>query len=270
MSRISSLPFATRAEWTGPHDPRLLLVLSLADDELAIGHRHSHWTGVAPTLESDLAFSSLAQDEIGHAVLFYGVASELTGDDEDALAFGRQPEAYRHAVLLEREPRDWAFSLARQHAYDLFDAVRLDVLGNSADQSLSGLLGAIVREERLHRAHARAWLERVAGRHPEGRARMVDAIRRVLAEAGGLVEPLPGEEQLVAEGVLPVGSGEIAARWRERLEADYARYGLAEEVLDAFDVHGGLGGRHGRHSDEWRPMWEEMTKLYREHPGASW
>ena len=32
----------------------------------------------------------------------------------------------------------------------------------------------------------------------------------------------------------------------------------------------GAGGRHGRHSEDFDPLWDEMTKLYREHPGASW
>jgi ring-1,2-phenylacetyl-CoA epoxidase subunit PaaC len=33
---------------------------------------------------------------------------------------------------------------------------------------------------------------------------------------------------------------------------------------------GGAGGRHGRHSEDFEPLWEEMTKLYRDHPGATW
>jgi ring-1,2-phenylacetyl-CoA epoxidase subunit PaaC len=42
------------------------LLLALGDDELIIGHRHSEWTGHAPHIEEDVAFSSIAQDEIGH------------------------------------------------------------------------------------------------------------------------------------------------------------------------------------------------------------
>ena len=33
---------------------------------------------------------------------------------------------------------------------------------------------------------------------------------------------------------------------------------------------GGDGGRRGRHSEDFLPLWDEMTKLYREHPGATW
>src|SRR5207245_1505562 len=32
----------------------------------------------------------------------------------------------------------------------------------------------------------------------------------------------------------------------------------------------GAGGRSGRHSGDFAPLWEEMTALYRAHPGATW
>src|SRR5690606_14780200 len=47
--------------------PRAQVLLAVADDALISGHRASHWTGVAPSLEEDLAFSTIAQDGIGHA-----------------------------------------------------------------------------------------------------------------------------------------------------------------------------------------------------------
>ncbi|TMK76721.1 MAG: hypothetical protein E6G47_11925 [Actinobacteria bacterium] len=86
-------------------DPRLALLLALADDELIIGHRHAEWTGWAPHIEEDLAFSSIAQDELAHARLLYGLVGAMTGQGEDELAFGRAPAEYRNAVLCERPNR---------------------------------------------------------------------------------------------------------------------------------------------------------------------
>ena len=43
------------------------LLRSMADDEFVIGFSDSEWTGIAPLLEEDVAMSSLAQDELGHA-----------------------------------------------------------------------------------------------------------------------------------------------------------------------------------------------------------
>ncbi|MGI9018673.1 MAG: 1,2-phenylacetyl-CoA epoxidase subunit PaaC [Euzebya sp.] len=268
-TRITNVPAATRAGWSKPNDPRLTLVFSLADDELMIGHRHSHWTGVAPTLEADLAFSSLAQDEIGHAAIWYGIAEELTGQDEDTLAFGRPPGEYRHANLLEHEPGDWAYTLARQHAYDLFDQVRLEALTESSDASISGVLGPILREERLHRAHARAWLTRVEAGPADGRERVMAGARAVLADIGGLFEPLPSEEELLADGTLPRATADLYDPWRQVMDGDYRSFGLTD-ALESIDLTGGLGGRLGTHTDAFQPMWQEMTALFRDHPGATW
>ena len=51
------------------------LFLELADDELVLGWRDSEWTGIAPFLEEDVAFSSIAQTEIGHARAWYELAA---------------------------------------------------------------------------------------------------------------------------------------------------------------------------------------------------
>jgi len=79
------------------------LLLGLADDELVIGWRDSEWTGIAPLLEEDVAFSSIAQNEIGHARAVY----ERLTDDADALAFDRALDAYRCAPLVELRLLDW-------------------------------------------------------------------------------------------------------------------------------------------------------------------
>ena len=110
------------------HDALVAYLLAWADDELMLGHRDSEWTGVAPQLEEDVAFSSIAQDEIGHAALVYGLVAGLTGDDADRLALRRPVEEYRHAALLEQLNGDWAFTIARHLFYDLADARRTGAL----------------------------------------------------------------------------------------------------------------------------------------------
>ena len=80
---------------------RAQLLLELADDELVIGWRDSEWTGIAPTLEEDVAFSSIAQNEIGHARAAYELAARELGTTADELAFDRSPDDYRCAPLVE-------------------------------------------------------------------------------------------------------------------------------------------------------------------------
>ena len=287
-------------------DPRLTLLFALADDELIMGHRHSEWTGWAPHIEEDLAFSSIAQDEMAHARLLYGLAKEATGRDEDSLALGRRPEEYRNAVLTERTNRDWGYTLARHFLYDTADAVRLEAVAESSWTELAELIGVIRLEERYHLDHARAWFERLASGPQTGRQKLAEGFVAAVGEAVALFEPLPDEEALVAEGVLARSSEELLGEWLSRLGEDLEAVSLdyvlehhgpiggemvptstgeIEAGADELAVPGivrrdgrwahegafaGAGGRHGRHSEDFEPLWDEMTRLYRDHPGASW
>jgi len=129
------------------------LLLGLADDELIIGWRDSEWTGIAPMLEEDVAFSSIAQNEIGHARAVY----ELLSDDADALAFDRAPEEYRCAPLVQLHLLDWGRTIARRWLYEVADEIRITALMDDLP-----LAAKINREEAYHRMHAEMWRERLA------------------------------------------------------------------------------------------------------------
>src|SRR3954464_10951445 len=98
------------------------LLLALADDEFILGYRNSEWTGIAPMLEEDVAFSSLSQDEIGHARLWYEMLAQLTDETADRIAYGRQANEYRHADLVDHPRTDWAFTIARRWLYETADS----------------------------------------------------------------------------------------------------------------------------------------------------
>src|SRR6476660_6211101 len=144
------------------HSARATLLLSLADDELILGWRDSEWTGIAPTLEEDVAFSSIAQNEIGHARALYELAAAELDTDADALAFDRAPSEYRCAPLVElRLIDDWALTIARRYLYEEADRVRIEALKESDDTELAGLAAKIDREEVYHRLHAELWAARL-------------------------------------------------------------------------------------------------------------
>jgi ring-1,2-phenylacetyl-CoA epoxidase subunit PaaC len=122
-----------------------------------IGWRDSEWTGIAPTLEEDVAFSSIAQNEIGHARAVY----ELLADDADALAFDREPGEYRCSPLVELRLLDWAHTIARRYLYEQADRKRIEQLMQSDDPVVAGIARKIDREEAYHRMHAELWAERL-------------------------------------------------------------------------------------------------------------
>src|SRR4051795_659112 len=132
-------------------------LLEIADDELILGWRDSEWTGIAPMLEEDVAFSSIAQNEIGHARAVY----ELLAADADALAFDRPLDAYRCAPLVELHLLDWAHTIARRWLYEVADEIRVTALKDDSDTAVAGLAAKIDREEAYHRMHAEMWHDRL-------------------------------------------------------------------------------------------------------------
>jgi len=189
------------------------LLLGLADDELVIGWRDSEWTGIAPVLEEDVAFSSIAQNEIGHARAVY----ELLADDADALAFDRALEEYRCAPLVELRLLDWAHTIARRWLYEVADEIRIAALMEDGDPRVAGLAAKINREEAYHRMHAEMWHE-LLGETPPFRA----AVEELWPYALGML-PVGQHDALAARvGRPPVEAvergthtNELAELWNE-------------------------------------------------------
>ena len=136
-------------------------LLEIADDELILGWRDSEWTGIAPLLEEDVAFSSIAQNEIGHARALYELVARERGTTADELAFDRAPEDYYCSRIVELRLLDWEKTIARHYLYEEADARRLEQLKQSGDTEISGLAAKIDREEAYHRMHAQMWFDRL-------------------------------------------------------------------------------------------------------------
>jgi ring-1,2-phenylacetyl-CoA epoxidase subunit PaaC len=163
------------------------LLLSLADDELVLGWRNSEWTGIAPFLEEDVAFSSIAQNEIGHARALYELAARELGTDADALAFDRDVDDYRCAPLVELRRLEWARTIARHWLYEAADAIRVAALKGSSDPEIAGLAAKIEREEVYHRIHAEMWIDRLLDSN-EGRSRLHEALDELWPYALGVLD----------------------------------------------------------------------------------
>jgi ring-1,2-phenylacetyl-CoA epoxidase subunit PaaC len=205
-------------------------LLKLADDELILGWRNSEWTGIAPFLEEDVAFSSIAQTEIGHARAWYELAARELGTDADSLAFDRDPGEYTCAPFVElRLVPDWARTIARHWLYETADAIRIEALKNG-DGEAGALAEKIDREESYHRMHAQMWEERLRDE--------------------------PRFREAVAE-LWPYALGLLPRDQREALCESVGR-DSAEPV------------ERGDHTDELHPLWEEMTMVRRSVPGAKW
>jgi ring-1,2-phenylacetyl-CoA epoxidase subunit PaaC len=220
--------------------PRVETLLALADDELIVGWRDSEWTGIAPTLEEDVAFSSIAQNEIGHARALYELAAIELGTDADALAFDREPGEYRCAPLVElRLLDDWAMTIARRYLYEIADEIRLHELMGSADAELGGLAAKIDREEVYHRLHAELWAARL-----RAEPRFIAAVEELWPFALGMLEPALRPE--LARRVGRASNSLLQAQDPSHLQ------------------------ERGAHMPELAELLSEMTEVRRSEPGAQW
>ena len=218
---------------------RTALLLAIADDELILGWRNSEWTGIAPFLEEDVAFSSIAQNEIGHARALYDLAARELGTTADELAFDRTPEEYRSAPLVELRRLEWARTIARHWLYETADEIRIAALKSSEDPEIAGLAAKIDREEAYHRMHAEMWIDRLLATD-EGRTRLNEAIDELWPYALGVLD----------DGLRPG----LVARAQER---------LGRALPDVEPVP------RGTHEAELAELWEEMTSVRRSAPAGS-
>jgi ring-1,2-phenylacetyl-CoA epoxidase subunit PaaC len=242
------------------------LILSMADDEFVIGFSDSEWTGIAPILEEDVAMSSLAQDELGHARALYELLAELraAGQTADSIAYDREPADYRHARLLDHGRGDWAMTIARRYLYDTADGARLEGLAASTFAPLRELVDKIRREERYHVMHATTWLERLARHEGEPRDRLFAALDELAPDAATVFTPIDGEAVLVEAGVLAEPMPALEARWRATITPVFIGLDLPMPPPAELD-----GGR-STHGEPFRWLWGEFTSVRRSDPGAIW
>jgi len=202
-------------------------VLAFADDEHMIGARHTNWIGLGPFLEEDLAFCSIAQDELGHAIGLYRL---VTGDDRavDALALGRSAGEYRSSWFAEWPCDEWASALVRHWLYDRAEALRWDAVADSSVAGLAALVPGARREEAFHLRHAEQLLDRVLGADLGEAHGLVVAAMCALRPLGASLWVAPfDEEAALAEGVASRSFAELEVEWNSELDADLVRWGVA-------------------------------------------
>lgn len=240
-------------------------LFAIADDEMLTGHRLSEWTGLGPIMEEDIAFSSMAQDEMGHALVWYQLLGRLGEADPDRLAFLRDAPDWRHARLCELPRGDYAFSLVRQYLYDLAEALRYEALTGSSWAPLAESAVKLRQEEKYHLLHGKAYVERLGRSEGEAHERLQAALDELYPYALGLWESPEGEGALVEAGIVTESSA-LRERWIELCRQRFGDAGLTLPAgAEAVD-----GGRKGRHGEHLEPLLAAMQGLFRSDPDAVW
>lgn len=243
------------------------LLYKMADDQLILGHRNSEWTGFGPLLEEDIAFSSMAQDKIGHSYALYQILHELGEQDPDTLAFMRSAPLFHNSVLVELPNGEYDFSLIRHFLYDTAEALRFEALTSSAFEPLAQLAAKIRGELRYHTLHANTWIKRLGTATDESISRLQKSLDYAMPYALGMFEESPYETDLIEEKIF-VGEKTLKEKWVKAVSEIFDQTKL--QLADPYRITPVEGGRSGKHSIHLQPLLDEMSEVFRIDPSAEW
>jgi ring-1,2-phenylacetyl-CoA epoxidase subunit PaaC len=243
------------------------LLYKMADDLLVLGHRNSEWTGLGPILEEDIAFSSMAQDKIGHSQALFQILHTLGEPEPDSNAFMREAKQFHNSQFVELQNDDYDFSTIRHFLFDHADQLRFDSLASSSFEPLAKVARKIKGELKYHVFHADIWLNKLGNGNEESHARMQTALNHSWNYALGIFEQGPFEQQLIAENVFE-GEASLQSKWLAVVSPIIEKANL--KIPAEKDWAPVLGGRKGYHTEHLDQLVNEMSEVFRIEPGAEW
>ena len=243
------------------------LLYKMADDQLILGHRNSEWTGFGPLLEEDIAFSSMAQDNIGHSLALYNILEQLGERDPDTVAFTRNANQFHNCILTELPNGEYDFSLIRHFLFDTAEALRFELLKNSSFEPLAQVARKVRGELRYHTMHANTWIKQLGVATEESVSRLQGSLNFAIPYALGIFEESPFEQELITSGIF-AGEHELKTQWIKKVEDIISQTNL--HLPDWKLQTPILGGRSGKHSQHLQPLLDEMSEVFKIDPTAEW
>jgi ring-1,2-phenylacetyl-CoA epoxidase subunit PaaC len=243
------------------------LLYKMADDQLILGHRNSEWTGFGPLLEEDIAFSSMAQDKIGHSLALYTLLQQLGEAEPDTVAFTRNSNQFHNSILVELPNGEYDFSLIRHFLFDTAEALRFEMLKNSSYEPLAQVARKVRGELRYHTLHANTWVKQLGVATEESISRLQHSLDFTIPYALGIFEESAYEQELISSGIF-VGEQTLKIQWIKKVEEIIGQTNL--QLPDWKLQTPIIGGRFGKHSKHLQPLLDEMSEVFRIDPSAQW
>jgi ring-1,2-phenylacetyl-CoA epoxidase subunit PaaC len=230
-------------------DPPVRMLVSHGDDNLVLAQRLGEWISNAPDLEIDIALGNIALDHLGVARALYGhaAAAEGEGRTEDDFAMRRTERQFLNLLLVEQPNGDFAFTIARQFFFDVYQRLLWAELATSDDPTVAGIAAKAAKETAYHHEFSSSWMLRLGNGTEESHMRLqraVDALWRFTAEL----------------------SGPYADRWLRDVQVVMVEAGTSIPN----DPYQRSGGREGYHTEHLGHLLAEMQWMDRTYPGMEW
>ncbi|TDK63380.1 phenylacetate-CoA oxygenase subunit PaaI [Bacillus salipaludis] len=252
------------------------LLFQLADDDFLYSYRGSEWLGLAPHIEEDVASSSISQDSMGHAAMFYQLLEEIGIGNADALAHLRPANERKNSILVERPngegyymevPKyDWAYAVVRNYFYTTAKKVKIDSVKNSSYDPLAKVAIKVNMELYYHLLHWKTWFVQLLSSTDEAKQRMNIAIEQVMSDFGDVFSLGKDGEKIVELGLIEK-SDVLIHRWKQQLEQVLQSVGLS---LPEIPANPERNGRNLEHTEDLVSAIETLSEVYRLDTAASW
>lgn len=252
------------------------LLYQLADDDFIHSFRGAEWLGLAPHVEEDVAFSSISQDTMGHAAMFYQLLEDLGEGTADQLAHSRPSKERKNNVLvelvngpgnyMEKPQYDWAFAVVRNYFYTQAKAIKIQSLKNSSYRPLAEVAIKVKMELYFHLLHWKTWFTQLTNSTEEARKRMKEAIEKAFAELDGIFSFGTSRDKIVSFGLIE-DETILKKLWVQEVTSVFEATNLS--MPEAFGMMHG-NGREGEHTDDLDQAIETLGEVYRSNPAAAW
>ncbi|MFZ3578863.1 1,2-phenylacetyl-CoA epoxidase subunit PaaC [Virgibacillus sp. DJP39] len=249
------------------------LLYQLADDDFIVAFRGSEWLGLAPHIEEDVAFSSITQNTMGHASLYYNLLEELGEGNSDVLAHERPSNKRKNAIYLEMKNGDgsyledpyydWALTVVRQYFYEVFKKVKLKALTRSSYVPLANIAQKVLMEQPYHLAHWKIWIKQLQGSTPDAQRRITFRVEEAWNEFQDVLELGSHEKEMVTHKLI-AGEDYLKQQWLEEIEATL-------KSPPEFSIGKKSGsGRNGEHTEDLEQALLIFAEVYNTDKEAVW
>ncbi|MFK2826339.1 1,2-phenylacetyl-CoA epoxidase subunit PaaC [Bacillus sp. B190/17] len=252
------------------------LLFQLADDDFLVAYRGSEWLGLAPHIEEDVASSSISQDTMGHAAMYYTLLEDLEVGNADELAHLRPAQERKNSVLAERvngegnymeTPNyDWAYAVVRSFFYAQAKKVKIDSLRQSSYTPLAEAAVKVNMELYYHLLHWKTWFVQLLSSTDEAKKKMNEAIERVMKDFGDVFSYGDQKAAIESNGLM-ASEEELKDKWKANMAPIFESIGMEVPVIPEAPAK---SGRNGEHTEDLTEALSTLSEVYRLDTAAAW
>ncbi|HJF33490.1 MAG TPA: phenylacetate-CoA oxygenase subunit PaaC [Sporosarcina psychrophila] len=252
------------------------LLFQLADDDFLYAYRGSEWLGLAPHIEEDVASSSISQDSMGHAAMYYQLLEDLGAGKADDLAHLRPANERKNSVLTERvngegyymeTPNyDWAYQVVRSYFYIQAKKVKIESLCESSYRPVAEVAIKVKMELYYHKLHWETWFKQLMSSTDVAKNKMNDAITLVMHDFGDVFS-FGNQRQAIANSNLIDNEEEMKKKW---IASIGPLFKALQIEVPAIPDRPAKNGRNGEHTKDLDDALFTLSEVYKLDPMAIW